>query len=113
MLVAALVLLLLGLPLQLCYAARLIITKGNASKRWYWAAMAGGLCNVASGILVRDPLLITGQASIMCIYALTRPRASRSFLPRERRDEAPSPPKGSLGSHPSEKPCAEDETKSR
>jgi len=74
MMLASLVLLLVGVPLQLTYCVRLVLTKGRASPKWYYAAMLGGLCNVASGVLLRDPLLITGQAAVLCIYSLTRPK---------------------------------------
>lgn len=75
MLLAALILVLLGVPLQLTYCVRLILTKGRAEPRWYYAGMAGGVCNVVAGLLLHDPLLITGQAVVLCLYSLTRPKA--------------------------------------
>lgn len=77
MLLVSLILLVLGVPLQLTYCLRLILTRGKAEPRWYYAAMVGGACNVLAGLLVRDPLLVTGQAALMCIYSLTRPKPAQ------------------------------------
>lgn len=82
MLLVSLILLILGSPLQLTYCIRLMLTKGKAEPRWYYAAMVGGVCNVVAGLLVRDPLLVTGQGALMCIYSLTRPKMGKIDVPQ-------------------------------
>lgn len=78
MLMAALILLLLGVPLQLAYCARLALKPAADNRLWFILAMLGGILNISSAALLRDPLLATGQAAVLGIYFFTRPRKPTS-----------------------------------
>ena len=72
MLIAALLLLLVGLPLQLIYSVHLVRKPGQYAPTLFRNAIIGGVCTIGAGAVLQDPLLMIGQAVVLGIYVTTR-----------------------------------------